>query len=482
MKNKTLFRLIAIILSVICVATAACKKEQQALNEKPALMTMDDNGMVTTPYGKVPASHVFEVDDKTTVKVCNGHLQKVETGSGKLLQDLGALTTEELNAVNPYTYAARFNKTSNTGSAGAANAARVAGSNYPGYTAQADAHNIQSFSTKWVVPPVPQESFSTATTFLWNGIDRGTLQPVLMWGATAGGAFYAIANWYFLAGNYFHGAYVQVAPGTPLEGVITYISNNDTSWVYKLSFTGYPIADVTVTRSSEANDVIECWEAYTNILTQWPRIPYVSMTDIRLTTRSGTPHATFDWRVTGDPIVTPSGYNTVIVNDSTSNGEIRFYFDNEHATDSIVSGVNYKIVSALNNRSVLDVERIEITDGTHVILFDPHTPPAGNQTWKVTSIGNGYYKLQPQHAPTKVLDVTGASAADGTQVEIWSDIGSTAQQWRIVSLGDGYFRLTPACAISSALDVEGGSTLNVTKIQILATNNSAGQKFRFVQQ
>lgn len=480
MRKNQFFRLAASTLSVALIMTS-CKKDQTG-SEDNKTTTAPSDKMVLTPYGMVSAAHVFEVDSKTTARITNGRLQKVEIASGKVIQDIGVLSQEELNATNPYKYAAKLNNTATARTANNESLADVDGTNYPGYTVQASASNIKSFSTDWIVPSVPQQSGSTATTFLWNGIDRGTLQPVLMWGATAGGAFYAIANWYFLGGNYFHGQYVNVTPGTALQGVITYVSNDGTNWVYKESFTGYPAADVTVTRPTEANDVIECWEAYTSDITEWPNDSLVKMSNIKLTTRTGTPPATFDWWVSGDPVTTPSGKNSVIVNSSTSNGEIDFYFGGNTSGSGIVSGATYKIVSAVNNTSVLDVTGGYTTDGTKVELWSNNSPTSPNQQWKVTSIGGGNYKLQPMHALTKALNVNGGGTANGTQVDISTDNGSTAQQWKIISVGGGYYNIKPVVAPGSSLDVYSNYTANGTKIEIWTSNIYDAQKFKFVLQ
>ncbi|WP_143309075.1 RICIN domain-containing protein [Chitinophaga vietnamensis] len=484
MKKQKLLSLAAIAVSTTLFFTA-CRKEQDAGNANtPAALKPDKDGMVATPYGKVPAARVIAVDNHTTARIANGHLQKVDIASGKVLQDFGQLSAEELQSRDPYLFAARLRKEPLGMPAGQqAVSTELTGTNYPGYTAQASATNIQSFSTKWTVPPVPQESTSTATTFLWNGIDRGSLQPVLMWGATAGGAFYAIANWYFLGGNYFHGTYVNVSPGTPLEGVITYISYDGANWTYKESFTGYPAADVTVVRPTEATGVIECWEAYTNILTQWPNTDKATMTNIQLTTRSGTPPANFSWSVSGGAITTPSGNNTVIVNSSTQNGEVDFYFGGSAPADTgIVSGAVYKIVSTTNNSSVLDVTGSATADGTKVELWSENAPITANQQWMVTSTGNGYYKLQPQNAPAKVMNVTGNASADGTQVTIATDNGASGQRWKITAVGNGIYSLSPACATGSSLDVYANNTANGTKIEIWGSNTSPAQRFRFVKQ
>lgn len=146
----------------------------------------------------------------------------------------------------------------------------------------------------------------------------------------------------------------------------------------------------------------------------------------------------------------------------------------------IESGATYSIISALNNSSVLDVAGAGTADGTKVHLWANFGN--NNQKWKVTSVGGGYYKLQPQHAPSKSLDVNGGGSANGTQVQIWAENTSSAQKWRISSVGNGYYTLVPECAPSSQLDINGGATTDGTKVQIWNTNTSNAQRFRFVKQ
>ena len=498
MKQQTFLRL-AILAAMYTGLSVSCKKDlstsKSSVTTVPSATSASE--LIQTPYGLVPASRVHEVDNQTVVDISGGRLHLVDLHTRKLVRDLGALSNEDLASKDPYAYASKLalaatgrtvmgfgtgpGVVSSRLSNGISNRGVLpqAGGNYPGYFLGADATNIQSFSTKWIVPKKPLDTTNIVTTFLWNGLDGGALQPVLQWDQGQG-PNYTIANWYFVNGNYFHGTFVPVAVGAQLEGVITYISNTGGNWTYKESFTGYPTADVTVVRPTEATSLAECWEAYTSIMSKWPAQPAVAMNNIHLTLRSGVTPDTVHWYGINDgPVKTPTGYNSVVVNNSSSNGEVDFYFGD---STGITPDSTYKIISAVNNSSVLDVTASGTTDGTKVELWSNNVPSSNNQKWKVFGLGNGYYKLLPLNAPTKVMDISGGGTANGTQVDIYTDNGTSNQQWKIVYAGNGYCTLIPASAPSSALDVNGGSSANGTKVQIYTANGGNAQKFKFVMQ
>ncbi|WP_161596672.1 RICIN domain-containing protein [Chitinophaga vietnamensis] len=151
-------------------------------------------------------------------------------------------------------------------------------------------------------------------------------------------------------------------------------------------------------------------------------------------------------------------------------------------SSGITSGHTYKIFSAVNNTSVLDVSGGSTADGTKVELWSNNSPSSTNQQWIVTDVGSGYYKLQPVNAPGKMMDVSASGTADGTQVQIYTDNGTNAQKWKITSLGGGYYNLSPACAPGSSLDDNAQGTANGNKIQIWTSNGTVAQQWKFVEQ
>ncbi len=184
---------------------------------------------------------------------------------------------------------------------------------------------IKSFSTTWTVPVTPPRD---STIFWWNGLDGGACQPVLQWENGS----WTIANWYFNDNNdgqgatYHHGTFVPVTSGTSLTGVITLVSYTATSFTYKESFTGYPAADVTFTRTTLATSLVEDQEAYTNTYLVFPNQTKLQMTGIDCVLTNGTHPPNLNWTFGEGTYTTPNGYPQIlVVSPSSSNGEIDFY-------------------------------------------------------------------------------------------------------------------------------------------------------------
>jgi hypothetical protein len=270
--------------------------------------------MALTPYGLVPQSKVVQVDARQTLEVVDGQVEKIDLRTHAVLARLGAAATDAADR-DPYRQAAVLRADAGVS---APQSDGDLGGNCPTDWNQDD---IQSFDTTWVVPPKPSDSTSTTTYFIWDGLDGGALQPVLQWGN--GTAAYQIANWYYVGGEYAHGTYLDVSPGTSLTGEIDYVSESDGTYTYTESFAGYPAADVTVNRTSAADGVIECFEPYTDgDAAENPDAAYVAMTGIKLADQPGysTP-STIDWAGNSD------ADSTVVVSGSSSNGEVDLYFN-----------------------------------------------------------------------------------------------------------------------------------------------------------
>jgi hypothetical protein len=56
-----------------------------------------------------------------------------------------------------------------------------------------------------------------------------------------------------------------------------------------------------------------------------------------------------------------------------------------------------------------------------------------NQTWEITGLGNGYYRILARHSG-KVLNVSNAGTTNGTDVNQWSWTGVTHQQFQLISV------------------------------------------------
>ena len=92
------------------------------------------------------------------------------------------------------------------------------------------------------------------------------------------------------------------------------------------------------------------------------------------------------------------------------------------------------------NKRYLDLDSAILEDG-HLVHFytgengneeTPHT----NQKWYLIANGDGTFKIKPRVAvlaqSTAVLDLNGATIAEGQRIQVWTDNGSPAQKWLLV--------------------------------------------------
>ncbi|OPB90302.1 hypothetical protein BAS06_08200 [Elizabethkingia miricola] len=146
---------------------------------------------------------------------------------------------------------------------------------------------------------------------------------------------------------------------------------------------------------------------------------------------------------------------------------------------SIIDGGIYKIVSAVNNSSVLDVNSYTPTNGTTVSLWSGNTPVTNNQKWIASKNSDGSYTFKSMANNTKVLDVKDNNTSNGASIIVYENTGGDNQKWNISSAGNGYYNIIPKIAADKNLDVNGGFTANGTKIQLWTKGTGNSQKFKF---
>lgn len=152
-------------------------------------------------------------------------------------------------------------------------------------------------------------------------------------------------------------------------------------------------------------------------------------------------------------------------------------------TAGIENGARYKIISLVNNSSLLDLNGSNTTNGAIVSLWSNNNPTTNNQVWRLKrSSTPGKYYIQSEADTAKVLNVRGAATANGTQIEIWQNTGSSAQEWKITPVAGGNFTLEPTNAPGKNLDIAGSGTANGTKVEIYTAGSSNNQKFKLVKQ
>jgi hypothetical protein len=146
------------------------------------------------------------------------------------------------------------------------------------------------------------------------------------------------------------------------------------------------------------------------------------------------------------------------------------------STTGIVSGGTYTI-TAKNSGKVLDVTGASTADGA---LIDQLTSTGGtNQQWKVTDIGGGVYNISSVTSG-KLMDVVGRSTTAGASIDQWHSTGGNWQQFNLVDAGSGYYNII---AVNSQLciDVTGSSSADGAQIEQWTCNGHDNQKFSFTQ-
>ena len=92
--------------------------------------------------------------------------------------------------------------------------------------------------------------------------------------------------------------------------------------------------------------------------------------------------------------------------------------------------------------------------------------------------GGGYYAIMNNQS-SLVLDVTGASTANGALVQQYASLSGANQQWQLVPLDGGYYEVVNR-ASGKVLDVIGASSVSGTNIQQWAYLGSANQQWQLL--
>ncbi|EFV01863.1 ricin-type beta-trefoil lectin domain protein [Pseudoramibacter alactolyticus ATCC 23263] len=149
------------------------------------------------------------------------------------------------------------------------------------------------------------------------------------------------------------------------------------------------------------------------------------------------------------------------------------------------AGGTYKIVSGVKENMVLDVSGASTANGANVML---HPSNGGsNQRWIAQKNDDGTLTFLGAGAK-KALDDKGAGTKAGTNVQIWAPNYGTAQSWLAVRMGEMMiagqtfptYRLTVQAGMNLCLDVQGGSNKPGTNVRLWTANTSAAQRFAFV--
>ena len=139
---------------------------------------------------------------------------------------------------------------------------------------------------------------------------------------------------------------------------------------------------------------------------------------------------------------------------------------------------DYVIRSTLGDRSVLDVSGGSADDGANVQIYQYNGTNAQRWHLAASDKGEGLFTIASL-VSGKVLDVAAAGTYDGANVQTWTANGTDAQLWRLVKSGS-FWRIESVLKSDFALDIAGGSNRDGTNAHAWTSNGTAAQLFELM--
>ena len=178
-----------------------------------------------------------------------------------------------------------------------------------------------------------------------------------------------------------------------------------------------------------------------------------------------------------------AGYGTTASCGAYGNRNFYLYFEDWFggitATQSsirIPDGIYY-IKATKDINMALDVAGGADMNGTNIQLYSSNGTTA--QQWKITyNVVTDDYNIVSLLSGRK-LDVAGAGIKDGTNVQLWENTDSCAQRWKIVGVGGDDVKFVSACSVK-VLDIVNADTRNGTNIHLWSDNGSLAQKWELI--
>ena len=149
----------------------------------------------------------------------------------------------------------------------------------------------------------------------------------------------------------------------------------------------------------------------------------------------------------------------------------KWKLNKEYETVNIEEGV-YTIQTSLNKERVLDIPGASSADGANVQIYTSNDTLA--QQFKITAVRDGYYKIENKSSG-KVLDIANASPASGANVQQYSWNNSDAQLWRFLDAGNGKYFIQSK--LGTVLDLLNAVTTPGNNVQAYELNLSDAQKW-----
>jgi hypothetical protein len=201
---------------------------------------------------------------------------------------------------------------------------------------------ITKFKATWIVPPPPTRK-ANQLIYLFNGIEppdhQAIIQPVLQWGASGfeqanDGPFWCATSWYVDPQGEFHfHPQIRVNSGEVLTGVITMVRGTGNDCDYCAEFLEHPETRLGALNVGEFTHLVLSLEAYETNTSMTPPYDLVSVDEYpatemtsfsRIEIQRGQEHPVVSW--TPQNLVTTYGEHVKVIDDSSTNGRVDFYF------------------------------------------------------------------------------------------------------------------------------------------------------------
>ena len=144
------------------------------------------------------------------------------------------------------------------------------------------------------------------------------------------------------------------------------------------------------------------------------------------------------------------------------------------------AGAGYVTVRNAASGLALDVPAADASSGARLQLWTPNGSWA--QRWVAVRDGAGI-RLVSALSDSLSVDLPGASTADGSRLQLYSDNGTAAQRWSFVTPGctqvvpNGVYVIKSAMNQNYVLDIDGASDANGANAQLYEANGTGAQAF-----
>lgn len=163
------------------------------------------------------------------------------------------------------------------------------------------------------------------------------------------------------------------------------------------------------------------------------------------------------------------------------------FFLNPTLAPALLGGVNssvnsnawYNVVNQ-NSGACVDAAGFGTANGTVVQQWACGNQQS-NQEWQFQPTDSGFYKVVSRGASTEAWNAANFGTGNNTPIQLWQFGGGTNEQWQPIPFGNGTFKLVGRGS-GRCLDVPGASAANGVQLQLFDCNGTGAQAWKLIQQ